>query len=198
MRLRYVNHQCMKLRHADILSATSATNRSQPLQIRGSRRTMGMYTDWGNLKVVSCGAWGRGAGPGGSTMYRKNGRVGGVHFSVKRQFATPLGSPGLGRLRDAEILRYSSICFRIGSKENSPSGLWRTPGTRVGLTPSGVQIPHSPRLAPVLGLGPFAYPGVTRRQPAAPRPVAAPLPRAPELPGRPPSPGEYARPSWWR
>jgi hypothetical protein len=28
--------------------------------------------------------------------------------------------------------------------ENSPSGLWRTPGTRVGLTPSGVQIPHSP------------------------------------------------------
>ncbi len=43
---------------------------------------MGMYTDWGNLKIVSCGAWERGAGPGSSTMYRKNGRVGGVHFSV--------------------------------------------------------------------------------------------------------------------
>ena len=28
--------------------------------------------------------------------------------------------------------------------EDSPSGLWRTPGTRVGLTPSGVQIPHPP------------------------------------------------------
>ena len=28
--------------------------------------------------------------------------------------------------------------------EDSPSGLWRTPGTRVGFTPSGVQIPHPP------------------------------------------------------
>ena len=46
------------------------------------QRTMGMYTDWGNLKIVSCRAWERGAGPGSSTMYRKNGRVGGVHFSV--------------------------------------------------------------------------------------------------------------------
>lgn len=31
------------------------------------------------------------------------------------------------------------------SAEDSPSGLWRTPGTRVGLTPSGVQIPYPPR-----------------------------------------------------
>lgn len=61
---------------------TSATNRSQPLQITRPQRTMGMYTDWGNLKIVSCGAWERGAGPGSSTLYRKNGRVGGVHFSV--------------------------------------------------------------------------------------------------------------------
>ena len=28
---------------------------------------MGMYTDWGNLKVVSCVAWLNGAGPGSST-----------------------------------------------------------------------------------------------------------------------------------
>ena len=28
--------------------------------------------------------------------------------------------------------------------ENSPSGLWRTLGKRVGLTPSGVRIPYSP------------------------------------------------------
>ena len=28
--------------------------------------------------------------------------------------------------------------------EDSPSGLWRTPGTRVGFTPSGVQIPYPP------------------------------------------------------
>lgn len=30
------------------------------------------------------------------------------------------------------------------STEDSPSGLWRSPGTRVGLTPSGVQIPYPP------------------------------------------------------
>ena len=30
-------------------------------------------------------------------------------------------------------------------KEDSPSGLWRTLGKRVGLKPSGVRIPHPPR-----------------------------------------------------
>jgi hypothetical protein len=44
---------------------------------------MGMYTDWGNLKIVSCEAWLNGAGPGSSTVFRWNGRVGGVHFWVK-------------------------------------------------------------------------------------------------------------------
>jgi len=44
---------------------------------------MGMYTDWGNLKIVSCEAWLNGAGPGSSTGFRWNGRVGGVHFWVK-------------------------------------------------------------------------------------------------------------------
>ena len=29
--------------------------------------------------------------------------------------------------------------------EDSPSGLWRSPGTRVGGNPSGVQIPYPPR-----------------------------------------------------
>ncbi len=33
--------------------------------------------------------------------------------------------------------------------EDSPSGLWRTPGTRVGFTPSGVQIPHPPPAKPL-------------------------------------------------
>jgi hypothetical protein len=42
---------------------------------------MDMYTDWGNLKIVSCGAW-QGAGPGSSTVFRRNGRIGGVHFCV--------------------------------------------------------------------------------------------------------------------
>lgn len=36
-----------------------------------------------------------------------------------------------------------------GTLEDSPSGLWRTLGKRVGLTPSGVRIPYPPRwLAP--------------------------------------------------
>src|SRR3954462_7726900 len=30
------------------------------------------------------------------------------------------------------------------SAEDSPSGLWRSPGTRVGRNPSGVQIPYPP------------------------------------------------------
>jgi hypothetical protein len=33
-----------------------------------------------------------------------------------------------------------------GDLEDSPSGLWRTLGKRVGLTPSGVRIPHPPPL----------------------------------------------------
>ena len=34
---------------------------------------------------------------------------------------------------------------RIMALENSPSGLWRTLGKRVGCKPSGVRIPYSPR-----------------------------------------------------
>ena len=33
---------------------------------------------------------------------------------------------------------------RIMALENSPSGLWRTLGKRVGCKPSGVRIPYSP------------------------------------------------------
>ncbi|BCW04473.1 hypothetical protein NtRootA1_06110 [Arthrobacter sp. NtRootA1] len=68
MGLGNVNDQGVELRHGNILSVTSAPKRSTPLHISGSQRTMGMYTDWGNLKIVSCGAWGRGAGPGSSTV----------------------------------------------------------------------------------------------------------------------------------
>jgi hypothetical protein len=44
---------------------------------------MDMYTDWGNLKVVSCGAWLEGR-TRQLTAYRRNGRIGGVHFYVKQ------------------------------------------------------------------------------------------------------------------
>ena len=75
---------------------------------------MGMYTDWGNLKVVSCGAWLEGR-TRQLNVYRWNGRIGGVHFFVN---ARRVG-PGLQRgrrgpmlqLGDAEKFRYSSICF---------------------------------------------------------------------------------------
>lgn len=40
--------------------------------------------------------------------------------------------------------RYAGLCSTEQTEEDSPSGLWRTPGTRVGLTPSGVQIPYPP------------------------------------------------------
>lgn len=36
------------------------------------------------------------------------------------------------------------------TSEDSPSGLWRTLGKRVGCKPSGVRIPHPPRVAPVI------------------------------------------------
>ena len=35
-------------------------------------------------------------------------------------------------------------CRRVGRLEDSPSGLWRTLGKRVGCKPSGVRIPHPP------------------------------------------------------
>ena len=55
---------------------------------------MDMYTDWGNLKIVSCEACLNGAGPGSSTVFRWNGRIGGVHFWVK---AKPGTGPQGGR-----------------------------------------------------------------------------------------------------
>jgi hypothetical protein len=54
---------------------------------------MGMYTDWGNLQIVSCVAWQNGAGPGSSTAYQWNGRVGGVHFRLRRIAGNGAGSP---------------------------------------------------------------------------------------------------------
>ncbi len=60
---------------------------------------MGMYTDWGNLKVVSCGAWENGAGPGSSTVAHGNGRIGGVHFGFKRRPSGHCQAPYANRKR---------------------------------------------------------------------------------------------------
>ena len=40
----------------------------------------------------------------------------------------------------------AEVCTTILDLEVSPSGLWRTLGKRVGLTPSRVQIPQPPPL----------------------------------------------------
>lgn len=57
---------------------------------------MGMYTDWGNARMVSCVAWLNGAGPGGSTEYQGNGRVGGVHFWLSPITAAVPGATAAG------------------------------------------------------------------------------------------------------
>jgi hypothetical protein len=41
-------------------------------------------------------------------VFRKSGRIGGVHFDVKRQYRE---ATSLTQLGDAEKFRYSSICF---------------------------------------------------------------------------------------
>ena len=79
---------------------------------------MDMYTDWGNLKIVSCEACLNGAGPGSSTVFRWNGRIGGVHFWFKpalepapREGGKPSKPASEPQLGEAENIRYSSICF---------------------------------------------------------------------------------------
>lgn len=72
----------------------------------------------------------------------------------------------------AERLVFSSA-FRLGwsgasaQLEDSPSGLWRTLGKRVGCKPSGVRIPHPPQNSPGILEVPgffvvFACPGPLR------------------------------------
>jgi hypothetical protein len=70
---------------------------------------MGMYTDWGNLKIVSREAWLNGAGPGSSTGFRWNGRVGGAHFWVNPHVPAVRSShqirAGTSQLGEAENIR---------------------------------------------------------------------------------------------
>ena len=80
--------------------------------------------------------------------------------------------------------------------EDSPSGLWRTLGKRVGCKPSGVRIPHPPPLAPE----PIEVPGflllvappdlrpprvLPAREPSAPRASLGASSRSPARPRRP-------------
>jgi hypothetical protein len=83
-----VKHQGVQFAHASMVPYRSPQRLGNSLLIYAPATIMGMYTDWGNLKIVSCEAWLNGAGPGSSTGFRWNGRVGGVHFWVKARAAT--------------------------------------------------------------------------------------------------------------
>src|SRR5690606_8041439 len=83
---------------------------------------------------------------GSSQDARRAGSIGKCRGRTARR-APP---PSQGRksvVRPARLVTMAghSLCFPT---EDSPSGLWRSPGTRVGLTPSGVQIPYPPPQEP--------------------------------------------------
>ena len=66
--------------------------------------------------------------------------------------------PGLAPGMDGPIYSFlvARGCRRVERLEDSPSGLWRTLGKRVGCKPSGVRIPHPP---PPLSPGIATIPG---------------------------------------
>ncbi len=68
-------------------------------------------------------------------------------WGIRRINATRRATDSVAETGAISKSRMSPLSY---SAEDSPSGLWRTPGTRVGLTPSGVQIPYPPRMAPVV------------------------------------------------
>lgn len=129
------------------------SRRGFPLLIPGAAAIICIYTDWGNLKIVSCVAWLNEPDPAAQRCSNREwahwgrplpGRDGawrdseGLAGHVRKR--VPRGP--IGRCGKVQVIWYLLLIQK--QLENSPSGLWRTPGTRVGLTPSGVQIPHSP------------------------------------------------------
>ena len=65
-------------------------------------------------------------------------------------------------------------CFRLSlfgtmCTEDSPSGLWRTLGKRVGCKPSGVRIPHPPPPDPGTRWSPGVFPCGHKENPAPPK-----------------------------
>ena len=65
-----------------------------------------------------------------------------------------IGSPiGCGDRGHVAMVVTTATCPLDCSAEDSPRGLWRTLGKRVGLTPSRVQIPYPPPRWPAVMLG---------------------------------------------
>jgi hypothetical protein len=85
------------------------------LLIRRAGTIMGMYTDWGNLKIVSCRAWLEGR------TRQLNVCTGGMDalgasILTLRAPVSACGPPphrirASAQLGDAGMFRYSSICF---------------------------------------------------------------------------------------
>ena len=87
--------------------------------------------------------------------------------------------PCSGHLRRPVRYCEPSPARGMATQENSPSGLWRTLGKRVGCKPSGVRIPHSP---PVIRNAP---PVRAQRLPGVRIPHSPPLLILPRLSTRP-------------
>ena len=73
-----------------------------------------MYTDWGNLKIVSRRAWFQGLDPAAQRSAGGMDALGASIFTFKRNAdlsAMKTGRALTSRLGDAEILGYSRVCF---------------------------------------------------------------------------------------
>jgi hypothetical protein len=73
-----------------------------------------MYTDWGNLKIVSRRAWFQGLDPAAQRSAGGMDALGASIFTLKRNgdpSAVKAGWALTTRLGDAEILGYSRVCF---------------------------------------------------------------------------------------
>lgn len=70
---------------------------------------MGMYTDWGNLKIVSRRAWFQGLDPAAQRSAGGMDALGASIFTLRAREAQSARQKC--RLGDAEILGYSGVCF---------------------------------------------------------------------------------------
>ena len=116
--------------------------------------------------ALACCSWASGAIKGATFVWVAR------RFPLKSCFLASEVRERVHGFGGAERLVFSSA-FRLGwsgasaQLEDSPSGLWRTLGKRVGCKPSGVRIPHPPRSSPgILGIPGFfvvfACPGTLR------------------------------------
>ena len=64
---------------------------------------------------------------------------------IYKTYRTPKATQIWHFRRPPVIFPADEVLSLAQAEEDSPSGLWRSPGTRVGCKPSGVQIPYPPQ-----------------------------------------------------